>query len=51
MMDSAIGGGFNSSLQHTKRPGGGRSVADEEKTAHLLLGQATGAHLGALAQG
>ena len=33
-----ITGGFNPSTQHTKRRCGGRSVADEEKTAHLLLG-------------
>ena len=48
---SAMGGGFNSSTQHTKRPCGGRSVADEEKAAHLLLSQATGAYLGALGKG
>jgi len=48
---SAPGGGFNWSMQHTRRHCGGRSVAGEETTAHLLLGQTTGTHLGALAEG
>jgi hypothetical protein len=48
---AALGGGFNWSMQHTRRHCGGRSVADEAKTAHLLLGQPTGTHVGALAEG
>src|SRR4029453_19015869 len=48
---TAQGGGFNWSMQHTRRHCGGRSVADEAKTADLLLVQPTSAHLGAVAQG
>jgi hypothetical protein len=48
---TAFGGGFNWSMQHTRRPCGGRSVADEAKTAHLLLSQPAFAHVGALAEG
>ena len=42
--DGAPAGGFNWSMQHTRRHCGERSVADEEKIAHLLLGQPTGTH-------
>jgi hypothetical protein len=35
---TVIDGGFNWSMQHTRCHCGGRSVADEAKTAHLLLG-------------
>ena len=48
---AALACAFNPWMQHTDAVKAEGSVADEAKTAHLLLGQPTGAHLGTVAQG